>query len=189
VTSLISAGLVLQRLFTSSWLTQSAWTSMFIMLEKEGMTLTQAARLVKFHWPGMPNSPQRTYTDHITYVSPLYPTPVHRPSRFGISDMEPTELYKNDTSVESANITSLYWRTMNFPEHRFNLCTGAASCSVQIQDNDTFTARNSEEAILRRRLPSLKEPRCRYNSRKYHPALDFNRCLQMGISVRLLDIA
>jgi hypothetical protein len=159
VTSLISAGLVLQRLFTSSWLTQSAWTSMFIMLEKEGMTLTQAARLVNFHWPGIPTSARRTYTLAILLISLLLVPPQYiAPIASGSVTWRPAQLYTNGTSVEipAANMTSLYWQTLYFSEHRFDLSTGAASRSVQIQNDDMFTSGKLGEVLLRRRLPSLK---------------------------------
>lgn len=132
---------------------------MFVMLEKEGMTLTQAARLVKFHWPGMPTSARRTYTLAILLMFLLLIPPQYiAPLASGSVTWKPTQLYTSGTSVEisAANMTSLYWQTLYFSEHRFDLSMGAASRSVQIQNNDMFTTGKPEEVLLRRRLPSLK---------------------------------
>jgi hypothetical protein len=132
---------------------------MFIMLEKEGMTLTQAARLVNFHWPGMPTSARRTYTLAILLMFLLLIPPQYiAPLASGSVTWKPTQLYTSGTSVEisAANMTSLYWQTLYFSEHRFDLSMGAASRSVQIQNNDMFTTGKPEEVLLRRRLPSLK---------------------------------
>jgi hypothetical protein len=66
---------------------------------------------------------------------------------------------------------------------------GAASRSVQIQHNDMFTTRNSEEVILRRLLPSLKS--LAVGTILENITLPYNSidAFKRGISVRLLDIA
>ena len=53
VTTLVSAGLVVSRILSTSWIAVSAWRYAFILLETEGLTLQQFQSLISWqiHWP------------------------------------------------------------------------------------------------------------------------------------------
>ena len=78
ITTLVSAGLVLSRIMSTSWTVVSAWRYAFILLETEGLTLQQFQLLVswRIYWPSWSKNHLITALGLIGMIPSVFLAPV-----------------------------------------------------------------------------------------------------------------
>ena len=160
ITTLISAGLVVQRTVTTAWVIQSAWTSTYIALERVGLTLKEAAKVVSFHLPPITTAWKEPHLGLILLIFLLLlPVQFISPLASGSVTWKPasTSVDGELAELSTFNTSSLYWTALYFSELRYDLTMGAASRSVQIQSNDMFDVGKASKILLRRRSAAVKD--------------------------------
>jgi hypothetical protein len=158
VTSLISAALVVTRLLTAAWFTTSTWRGIYILLEKEGLTLSQLSNMTVYHFPGLPLSLRSGYWWSITAISLLIlPAQLIAPLAAGSvswipgQSFAPGAIYQTTLPKPGNN-----WGWLNkFTEEKSRAVLQAAALSSSISTLALFNATTNTKMLSRRHAPSL----------------------------------
>ena len=164
VTTLISVALVLIRIASGSWLALTGWRMSFIVLERNGATLSELSRMINyrippitFHHRGQPRQQQSNMLLPAMWLILLLamPSTLVSPLLTGAVSWIPNFESGNPTSI--INITTAgqgeRWRQYNmYANNRFYEVLGAFGLS-SIATTKSYSPNST--SIFRRRIPSI----------------------------------
>jgi hypothetical protein len=126
VTSLISSALMVIRFFVSAWTGVVIWNCVFILLERQGLTLLQINRIVSFYLPPVPEHPE---THRVVLLLLLViPQQFISPILTGAVDWNPALEYSTLSQVKSGKalpsaLTSWYYYSWGQENNYNNRCS------------------------------------------------------------------
>ena len=123
ITTAVSCGVTISRLFAAMWSTSTAWRSVFILMEKGGISLDQINRLLtwQFYYDGRRTSSRKASLLISIILLASFPSQLSGPILTGSITWTPSHQFIEGQPINISTSYRIAWSTYNFSDPRFHL--------------------------------------------------------------------
>lgn len=123
ITTAVSSGVTISRIFAAMWSTSTAWRCVFILMEKGGIFLEQINRLLtwQFYYDGRPTSSRKASLLISIILFASFPSQLSGPILTGSITWTPSHRFLEGQPINISTSYTIDWSTYNFSDPTFHL--------------------------------------------------------------------